>query len=106
MNTQADTPLTVTLTSYEWHALLKSLEEHMCIVNRNQENTFTLYELIASQLAGHPITVSRPKDSVPVTANKPSTEPIYFQPTLWQRLTGYRNDAGELCESPWGEPGD
>ncbi len=47
--------LSVTLTAYDWHALLREMEEMSNIVNRDQRNLRILYTAIASQLAGEQV---------------------------------------------------
>lgn len=52
----------VTLSPYAWHKLLGELEERLNVINRpNPHVTVWLYETISSQLAGHTITVGKPK---------------------------------------------
>ena len=75
MSTEPSTPLTVTLSSWHWHRLLRQLEEDMRVCNVDQEVTYQLYELIASQLAGHPVRVQRPEPKTvlkPVKSEKPT----------------------------------
>ena len=54
--------VSVTLSTYAWHKLLGELESRLNVINRpNPHVTVWLYEIIASQLAGHTITVGKPK---------------------------------------------
>ena len=53
----------VLLSTYAWHKLLGELEAQLNIINRpNPHVTVWLYETIASQLAGHTITVGKVKE--------------------------------------------
>ncbi len=74
MNPDTPPAVTVTLSPFQWSMLLTQLENDMCIVNRDRENLFRLYEIIASQLAGHPVTVRRPEAKKPL-AETPTREP-------------------------------
>ncbi len=48
----------VALTPFEWHNLLRDLEELMRICNRHNGQTKSLYERIGSQLHEEPVTVN------------------------------------------------
>ena len=80
---------TVTLTTYSWHLLLADMEEHMRIINRDQETTYQLYEAIAGQLQGAKVTITRPeprKRMLDTTQSKGKS--------WWQRITDYWIDNG------------
>ena len=70
--------ISIKLPPYEWHALLKELEQNMCIVNRDQTNSYVLYRAIASQLAGREIKVEMPVQQTAIQ------EPV--EKTFWQKL--------------------
>ena len=44
--------VTIILTAYEVHQLLKVFDNQLCIYNRDQTNTIDIYEKIATQLSG------------------------------------------------------
>jgi len=48
---------TVTLTLFEWAMLLKELEFKIGFVNQDTSIALVLYEKIASQIYGQPVTV-------------------------------------------------
>lgn len=57
---------TVTLSVYEWHELLKALEQCMRLYGRhNPEPSRRLYERISSQLLGRAVIVERPERIAP-----------------------------------------
>ena len=47
----------VSLTVYDWHSLLSVLEGSIKIINRDTSRAVRLYEAIAAQLSGVPVTV-------------------------------------------------
>lgn len=49
--------MTVTLSSHQWTLLLREMEDHMNIYNRDQNTNKKLFELIGSQLSGKPVTI-------------------------------------------------
>lgn len=49
------------LTMYELHMLLDELAERLRIANRDTRNAKFLYEKIATQMNGHPVTVTLTK---------------------------------------------
>lgn len=52
------------LTYWETKELLNQLETLMCVVNRDNEPVYQLYEIIASQLQGSPVKVQRPERKI------------------------------------------
>lgn len=63
----------VRMSVYEWHELLRDLEAHMRIINRDQAVTCRLYEKIASQLAGRNVVIVEDKPK-PVVADAVSSK--------------------------------
>ena len=47
----------VTLSVYDWHLLLKAMENLICIVNRDNANVKRIYEVISTQLCEVPVKV-------------------------------------------------
>lgn len=80
----------VKLSIFEWHALLRELEEKFCVVNRNQHNAKVLYNAIASQLHGRPVDVfpkteEPQKPQVSEKQETPQRKPV---PT-WKRVAWF-----------------
>lgn len=66
----------VTMSVWEWHHLLRSMEESMSVVNRDRRNVRILYGKIATQMAGHNVDVIEPEPEKPSdTTTKPVAEP-------------------------------
>ena len=51
--------LSVTLSGYEWHLLLKELEQSMRFANLDTSVAIRLFDEIASQLAGVRVSVEK-----------------------------------------------
>jgi hypothetical protein len=65
--------LTVRLSAWEWHHLLREIEDGvLCVVNRDNENAGILYSKIATQLAGYKVRVPSKKSSVSPDDDKSS----------------------------------
>lgn len=92
--------ISISMTSYNWNRLLRDLEDHMRICNRDQTDTILFYEKIATELNdGRPVRVIheqnpdlayRPKvvgtglNSTQGGAGKPGPAP---KKSIWTRIS-------------------
>lgn len=85
MDVSSDGLLAVRLSAWEWHHFLKEIEDGiLCVVNRDQTNARILYSKIATQLAGHEVTMPPQKRPAPLDNDKPDEK----RPTLLKRIFG------------------
>lgn len=79
----------VTLTVYEWHALLRELEYLFAICNRDQHNAKALYNLIATELHGETVNVFE-EDAKAKAAQQAKSAPVEQSSSaprsFWRRL--------------------
>ncbi len=88
----------IKLSVYDVHQLLTELERAMCVVNRDREGLFNLYETIASQATNKRVVVNResymPTKPTPLPKPDPDlrAKPAVLDPigNWFSRLFGYR----------------
>lgn len=80
-----DALLAVRLSAWEWHHFLSEIEDGiLCVANRDQTNARILYAKIATQLAGHEVTMPPQKRPAPLDDDRPEEKPT----TLLKRVFG------------------
>lgn len=94
-DTTAGQNATVTLPVYRWHRLLRELEDHLSICNRDQRVAIELYQDIATQLGDRPVKFIheqnpdpqfrpvRPQPIAPLT-EKGAQRPWYLRIMSWK----------------------
>jgi len=70
---------TFNLTYWQTKELLNQLENLMCIINRDNEPTYELYEIIISQLQGVPVTIKRPERKTNSVVKDPEPLKKWFE---------------------------
>lgn len=79
MDVSSDGLLAVRLSAWEWHHFLKEIEDGiLCVVNRDQTNARILYSKIATQLAGHEVTMPPQKRPAPLDNDKPDENARHY----------------------------
>ena len=68
------------LSFWDAKLLLEDLGELMHIINRDNEHTYQIFEIIASQLNDKPVIVQRPqKKELPKEEEKPEDNKKWFE---------------------------
>ena len=84
----------VTLSIYDWHALLAELEYLLSICNRNRNNAMVLYSDIATQLSGREVDLfkeeaekkAKQQASIKAAAVDIVRQSTPAKPSFWRRL--------------------
>jgi hypothetical protein len=77
--------ISISLSAYRWHQLLRELEDAMRIVNRDNDALIGLYENIGSQLSGGPVVVERRKQP-PVRPMESVSEERKPDSSFWSKF--------------------
>jgi len=90
----------VNLSIYDWHIILKILEEEVCTVNSVlQDSAVRVYEAIATQLSEKPVRILKPSPRPRPGSRESPYKLMMPSPTLkdkiqdrFQRLRGLNDD--------------
>ena len=90
----SDTPsIKIEMSAFHWHLLLKDIEDHLRIVNRDWKTTAMLYEMISSQLLGGKVTYVVEKECFDPKVEEKAPSQTEKPRNWWARIIHRQNTA-------------